>query len=236
MSFAARIRAVLSGRPGNPNRKLESRLGYFFRKPELLALALTHRSVSDLPQRNFERLEFLGDAVLSHVVSDHFYAGDKSASEGDLTLQRSALVNKDVLAEIGESLGISEFINVQSGVDLDDAKVRRNMTGDVLESIIGAIYRDGGLQPVTRFIRKHIISQYDSVRETVNYKGQLLEYCHQHNLANPRFQIIKTAGPEHDKQFTVRVKIAARSFAQAEGHTKKAAEQAAADAALNDLL
>ncbi|MFB0515510.1 MAG: ribonuclease III [Candidatus Neomarinimicrobiota bacterium] len=215
---------------------LEQQLGHHFKNPHLLEQALTHRSVADSSHRNFERLEFLGDAVLSHVVSAHLYATYQAGSEGELTLRRSALVSKRFLADIGEKLSVHRFLQVDSGVHLSDAKVRRNLVGDAMEALIGAIYLDGGMTVAERFIQRELLKREKETAGFVNHKGHLIELCHQRGLDNPRFQLLKTKGPEHDKKFVVQVRIGTRTFESAQANNKKAAEQEAAGLALGILL
>ncbi|MEE9465857.1 MAG: ribonuclease III [Candidatus Neomarinimicrobiota bacterium] len=235
MGLFARLKRQATRRTPHTRTKFEGRLGYTFRDPRLLTLALTHRSVTDLSHQNFERLEFLGDAVLSHVVSIHLYTRFQEASEGDLTMRRSALVNKDLLASVGEDLQVHQFIKVNSGVKLSDPKVRRNLVGDVVEALIGALYLDGGMAASDRFIRQYVLKHAKSNTQIENSKGRLIELCHRQDLGNPKFQLLRTKGPEHDKKFVVRVKIGRRTFESAQADTKKAAEQEAAGLALEAL-
>lgn len=235
MTLISRLITRIAGRPDTPVLKLESRLGYTFKDRSLLEQALTHRSITDISHRNYERLEFLGDAVLNMVISSGLYQRCKSDSEGDLTLKRSSLVNKTFLAYIGENMGVHHHVLVQGGVRMNDKKVRRNLVGDVMEALIGAIYRDGGLAEAEKFIVRKILRRRKEAN-LINYKGQLIELCHQLDLAMPRFILIKTRGPEHDKKFVVQVKIASRKFKPAQANNKKAAEQEAAQLALTELL
>ena len=200
-----------------------------------MELALTHRSVTEVSHQNLERLEFLGDAVLSHVISAHLYRRYKQASEGELTQRRSALVNKDVLFRSGQSLGLHRFLRVNRGVRLNDARVRRNLVGDAMEALIGALFLDGGMVAAENFILGWLMRQQKESGEIINYKGQLIEFCHQMNLGTPRFRLIRTQGPEPDKQFVVQVKIRSRTFQQAQADNKKTAEQEAAELAMEAL-
>lgn len=236
MNFLGRLRVgPFRKRGAGRNSRLETILGYRFRQPALLDQALTHRSITDLHTGNLERLEFLGDAVLGHVVSLFLYREDSYASEGELTMRRSAVVNKDYLAEAGETFGLHDFLNTESGVRLSDSKVRRNLVGDAVESLIGALFLDGGIKVAEKFILDHILSRQQDTQEIINYKGDLIELCHQRELGPPRFKLLKTLGPEHDKHFVVQVRVGQQTFKTAEADTKKAAEQAAAELALAAL-
>jgi len=226
----------MKGRRAKITADLERRLGHRFKHPHLLEQALTHRSVADSSSRNFERLEFLGDAVLSHAVSAHLFNNYGDDSEGELTRRRSALVSKSFLSRVGEELGVHKFLQVDSGVRLSDVKVRRNLVGDAMEALIGAIYLDGGMAVVERFVKQAVLNREKVAAGFVNYKGRLIEFCHQKGVGNPRFQLLKTKGPEHDKKFVVQVRIGTRIFQKAQADNKKAAEQEAAELALDVLL
>ena len=238
-SIVASFRRLLDSlkrRQANKTGDLERRLGHRFKYPYLLEQALTHRSVTDSSSHNFERLEFLGDAVLSHAVSAYLYANYGNDSEGDLTRRRSELVSKSFLSRVGEDLEVHRFLQVDGGVRLSDVKVRRNLVGDAMEALIGAIYLDGGMAVVERFISRALLKREKVAARYVNHKGRLIEFCHQRGLGNPRFQLLKTKGPEHDKSFVVQVRIGKRTFKSAQADNKKAAEQEAAGLALDILL
>jgi ribonuclease-3 len=215
--------------------EIERLLNYRFKRPFLLEQALTHRSISEGSHRNLERLEFLGDAVLSHVISTYLYKNFPDEAEGGLTLRRSALVSKKFLSSVGQELGIHNFLQVNSGVHLSNEKVRTNLVGDAMEALIGAIYLDGGMRSVEQFIRSELLQRYQDDTKFENYKGQLIEFCHHKGLGNPRFHLLDTQGPEHDKQFEVQVRIGSRTFESAQANNKKAAEQEAAELAMDVL-
>ena len=215
--------------------EIEKRIRYRFHDLRLLEFALTHRSISDVPQRNLERLEFLGDAVLSHLVSERLFVRFPSATEGDLTMRRSALVNKGYLAKVGENLELHKYLKVSTGVNLQDEKVRQNLGGDALEALLGAIYVDGGLGAARKFVLRHIWVLGGAAKKIDNPKGQLIEYCHRTDHGSPKFILLGMDGPEHNKNFQVQVAIKGQLFDAASGRTKKAAEQAAALIALYEL-
>ncbi|UCH62985.1 MAG: ribonuclease III [Fidelibacterota bacterium] len=226
----------MKGRRVKKTGDLEQRLDHRFKYPHLLEQALTHRSVTDSSSHNFERLEFLGDAVLSQVVSAYLFINYRNESEGDLTRRRSELVSKSFLSRVGEDLEVHRYLQVDGGVQLSDTKVRRNLVGDAMEALIGAIYLDGGMPVVERFIRRVLLKRENVAAEFINHKGRLIEFCHQHDLGNPRFQLLKTKGPEHDKKFVISVRIGQRTFERAQADNKKAAEQEAAERALDILI
>ncbi|MCH7938163.1 MAG: ribonuclease III [Candidatus Marinimicrobia bacterium] len=233
--FRRLLQSIAIWRPKRSTNQLEKLLSYRFKDNSILERALTHKSVTEVSHQNMERLEFLGDAVLSHVISAQLYRRYKQASEGELTRRRSALVNKDILFHSGESMGLHRFIRVNRGVKLSDARVRRNLVGDAMEALIGALFLDGGIVAAEKFILGRLMRQQKELGEIINYKGQLIEYCHQMNLGSPRFRLIKTKGPEHDKKFVVQVKIRSRTFQEAQADNKKTAEQEAAELAIEAL-
>ncbi len=228
--FGQKKRRLLTG-----PAELQRRLGLRFRHTALLEQALTHRSMGDGSSQNFERLEFLGDAILSHVVSAHLYTRYPGESEGDLTLRRSTLVSKRFLAQVGEGMDLHRYLQVDSGVRLTDAKVRRNLVGDAMEALVGALFLDGGIAAAERFIKRTVLKREAEAATYVNRKGRLIEICHQLQLGKPRFKLLATKGPEHDKNFVVQVRIGSRTFESAQATNKKAAEQEAAGIALELL-
>ena len=221
--------------PFRRRSELEKRIRYRFRDLGLLELALTHRSISDVSHRNLERLEFLGDAVLSQLVSERLFMRFPSASEGDLTMRRSALVNKKYLAKVGEDLDLHKYLKVSTGVNLKDEKVRQNLGGDALEALLGAIYLDGGMGAAKKFILRNIWVLGGTAKKIENPKGRLIEFCHRTDHGSPKFILLGMDGPEHNKNFQVQVQIKGQLFDAASGQSKKAAEQAAALIALNEL-
>jgi ribonuclease-3 len=214
---------------------LERRIGYHFKNRRLLEQALTHRSVADRPHWNYERLEFLGDALLNQLISVHLFKHYPRATEGELTLHRSALVSKDFLARIGETIGLHRHLRVDTGVRIGDPKVRRNLCGDALEALLGALYLEGGPEAARRFVKSKVWRKRREAATIVNYKGRLIELCHQQNLGTPHFRLLRTQGPEHDKKFVVQVQLGGRKFDSAQASNKKAAEQIAAERALRAL-
>jgi ribonuclease-3 len=144
-------------------------------------------------------------------------------------------VSKKFLSSVGQELGIHNFLQVNSGVHLSNEKVRTNLVGDAMEALIGAIYLDGGMRSVEQFIRSELLQRYQDDTKFENYKGQLIEFCHHKGLGNPRFHLLDTQGPEHDKQFEVQVRIGSRTFESAQANNKKAAEQEAAELAMDVL-
>ena len=216
-------------------RLLEKKIYYTFRNPSILKKALTHRSLYSDPEKNYERLEFLGDAVLDHAVSEWLFNKYKKMDEGKLTKKRASLVNRTFLGRLGQKLGLVNYIFVDSGVDIKDNKVIQNISADIYESIVGAIFLDGGDKSAIKFIYKTLIHLQDQADENLNYKGTLIELSHRKGLNSPTFELTNSKGPEHDKIFHIQVKLSNGQTYDGTGQSKKAAEQNAAKIALETM-
>ena len=218
-------------------KALENQLKYRFFNRSILDHALTHSSLLTEHGRNYERLEFLGDAIIDQEISKWLYEHYPDADEGELTRMRSALVNRQFLSKIGEDLELKKFIKVNPGVDLNNSKTFESIIGDVFESITGAIYLDGGVYAVQKFILNTLIIKHTSLdlKYNSNYKGQLVEFCHSKGLVGPIFKIIHTDGPQHSKEFTAQVEFGKGLNYRGTGNSKKEAEQNSAKMALTNL-
>ena len=216
-------------------RRLEKKIYYTFRNPSILKRAITHRSLYPEPKKNYERLEFLGDAVLDHVVSEWLFNKYNKMDEGQLTKKRASLVNRTFLGMLGQEFGLVNHIIVDSGVDIEDYKVIQNISADIYESIVGAIFIDGGEKSAIKFIHKTLIHLQDQADENSNYKGTLIELSHRKGLNSPTFELTNSKGPEHDKIFHIRVKLSNGQTYDGKGQSKKAAEQNAAKIALETM-
>ena len=214
---------------------LEKKINYTFRRPSILKIALTHRSLSAEPEKNYERLEFLGDAVLDQVVSEWLFNRYFKMDEGQLTKKRSSLVNRTFLGMLGQEFGLINHIFVDSGVNIKDPKVIRNISADVYESIVGAIFLDGGEKPAIKFIHKTLIPFQGQADVNSNYKGTLIELSHRKGLSSPIFELTNSKGPEHNKVFHIQVKLSNGKIYNGMGQSKKAAEQNAARVALEAM-
>ena len=215
--------------------QLEKKINYNFNNPSILKRALTHRSLYSDPTKNYERLEFLGDAVLDHVVSEWLFNKFKSMDEGQLTKKRASLVNRTFLGMLGQKFQFVEHIIVDSGVDIKDQKVLKNISADIYESIVGAIFLDGGEKSAIKFIHTTLIYLKNHADENSNYKGTLIELSHHRGLSSPLFELIDSKGPEHDKIFHIRVKLSNGETYGGTGRSKKTAEQNAAKVALETM-
>ena len=216
-------------------KRFEKRIQYHFVNMYYLEKALTHRSVKNHYEGNYERLEFLGDAIIDHVVSHWLFKKYVKSDEGDLTKKRAALVNREFLGMLGQNLKITEVVQFGQGVNINDGKVANNISADVYEAIVGAIYLDGGYGDAADFIYRTLCLSEHMAREDSNYKGQLIEYCHSQDLPTPQFEIVESHGPEHERTFTVKVSIDTQQNWMGIGSTKKSAEQDGSQRAINNL-
>lgn len=217
---------------------LEEGLGYTFKVPALLRLALTHRSVSsEDPSRNDnERLEFLGDAVLQLVVTDLLYRSYPQLAEGQMAKVRAAVVSRGTLSEIARDLDVGTYIELAGSEEATGGREKDSILADALEAIIGAIYLDGGVDPA----KGTIMSLWsDRVAERAkrpgvkDYKTRLQELVARDGR-RPQYRVDGT-GPDHNRRFTAVVSVNGTDYGPGEGRSKKQAEQAAAQVALDAL-
>ena len=214
---------------------VEKKINYFFNNRDYLIQAFTHKSVSTLPRGNYERLEFLGDAVIDIIISRELMREFPEGDEGLLTQRRASLVRKSFLSKISRMLDLLDYINIESSVNMNIEKIAQKQEANLFEAIIGAIYLDGGINPCKSLIMDTIWAHKDLAWKTTNYKGKLIEYCHIKDIGSPIFNIKDISGPDHEKIFEIEVKIDDLSFPTGMGLDKKSAEQTAAKIALESL-
>jgi len=220
---------------------LEKRLGYRFKDEETLIEALTHRSIlgdrkESSRQITYERLEFLGDSVLSLVTSDFLIKEFPDEDEGQLTKKKSLLVSKGVLSKKAEEIGLKDFLIMSENALKGGVAEQDSVQASALEAVIGAIYIDGGLKAAREFIQRFVLNDIESLlthRDHINYKSELQELSQARFKSYPIYSIKSTIGPEHDKIFLVEVKINGQVFGSGRGKSKKDAEQMAAKEALS---
>ncbi|MET3560200.1 ribonuclease-3 [Bartonella japonica] len=210
--------------------QLEKLTGHRFKNEERLKRALTHSSVQDSEQGNYERLEFLGDRVLGLLIAEMLYQFFPQASEGELSVRLNGLVNAQTCAEIAREMGLAEMIHV--GFEMRNFEGRRltNMHADVVEALIAVIYLDGGLESVRPFIQKYWQSrakQMDADRRDA--KTELQEWAHIQGSAQPHYRVVKRSGPDHDPIFMVEVSISGFAPEIGQGSSKRYAERMAAE-------
>lgn len=218
---------------------LEEDLGYQFKDPELLSLALTHRSVSsDLPERSDnERLEFLGDAVLQLVVTNILYNDHADLAEGQMAKVRAAVVNRTALAEVADEMGMGRHVELAPGEERSGGRTKGSILGDAVEAVIAAVYLDGGIDAaahvVERLWRGRIAER--ALRPGVrDYKTRLQEILARQG-ERPVYEV-EGSGPDHDRHFIARVLINGSSVGTGQGRSKKEAEQGAARQAIDSLI
>ena len=212
-------------------------LGYRFSDPEILERALTHSSVAHNRQDSNERMEFLGDAVLDLVVCRELYDHPDELTEGEMTKVKSAVVSRTTCAVMAEEIGLCEQLLLGKGM-ARRGQLPVSVAAAVFESIVGAIYLDGGLEPAKEFILTHIMSHIDEAlanEHQKNYKSMLQQHAQQCMGVTPNYQLLDEKGPDHSKCFEVAVVIDDRHFPSAWGMTKKTAEQGAAKLALIEM-
>ena len=219
----------------NPFAALEKICKYRFKNRQYLIQAFTHRSISSQPRQNYERLEFLGDAVIDIVVSRELMREFPEGDEGVLTQKRSALVQKIFLATMGQLLKLLDFVQIESTVDLKEEKIAVKQSANLFEALVGAIYLDGGIEPAKQLILNSVWTHRHEAWKSVNYKGQLIELCHMKQIDNPKFLVSNVSGPDHQKLFEVHVKIGDEIYPSGIGTNKKSAEQHAAQHAMEVL-
>ena len=214
-------------------------LEYSFKDIELLKKALLHSSAKlsgDDKNNSNERLEFLGDRVLSLVIAQILLQMFPSENEGDLAKRHSALVKKHTLFTVAESLCIGDFIYMSDGEVSSGGRNNIKILSDCCEAIIAAIYLDGGLIEVSNFIKRHWISKImDSQTPPKDYKTTLQEWCQTHSSDLPVYKEIERLGPPHKPEFLIQVSVKNRSTIRGNGTSKKEAEQNAAKLMLLDL-
>ena len=214
---------------------LEKKINYIFHNKEYLNQAFTHKSLNTEPRKNYERLEFLGDAVIDIIVSRELMRDFPEGDEGLLTQRRAALVQKPYLASIGHLLDLMDYLMIEKSVNLEIEKIAEKQQANLFEALIGAIYLDGGIEPCRKLILETVWTYRHEAWKTTNYKGKLIEYCHYKNIENPLFLVKDITGPDHQRTFEIQVKIGLKKYSSGMGTNKKAAEQIAAKLALEEM-
>ena len=234
MNLFVKIRQYLVDRTEAVTR-LEKKINYIFQNKEYLKQAFTHKSVNAIPRKNYERLEFLGDAVLDIIVSRELMREFPDGDEGFLTQRRASLVQKQYLASIGQLLDLLDYIHIENSVNLDVKKIKEKQQANLFEALIGSMFLDGGIDPCRKLIFDTVWAYRKEAWKSTNYKGKLIEYCHSIETESPSFLIKAISGPDHRKTFEIEVKIGSKRFTSGLGTNKKAAEQLAAKLALEEL-
>ncbi|MFA5317077.1 MAG: ribonuclease III [Dehalococcoidales bacterium] len=217
--------------------ELEKCLGVSFRDNSLLERALIHSSyINENPgmgQSN-ERLEFLGDAVLGLVVAERLFREYPDASEGEMTRARAAMVCEETLAGLADSLRLGEYLSMGKGEAGSGGHRKSKNLARVLESVIGALFLDGGLKATRQFILRLLKSEFSSLKimATIDYKTRLQEVVQASKQPAPVYELVSETGLPHERTFTVAVIVGERVLGTGSGKSKKVAETEAAQAAL----
>lgn len=240
--------------------QLEAELGHKFVRSELLVRALTHRSLANEQQHDTadgsnslttdnERLEFLGDAVLGLVVGESLFVSHPEWQEGELTRVRAQLVSRQHMARVAEAISLGDHLRLSRGEDRSGLRRRSTVLSNTMEAVIGAVFLDGGLEPVRAFARRYVIGdaveklaeQLRSGAALGNYKSALQERLQAERAGAPIYRVKSESGPDHRKRFLVEVRLKpadgepGKPLARGTGTTKKYAEQDAARKALARL-
>jgi ribonuclease-3 len=222
--------------------ELQKRLGVVFQQPDLLTQALTHSSYANenpgvAPASN-ERLEFLGDAILGLIVAENLFRDFPSMSEGEMTRLRSILVKQDTLARVAESIGLGNYLYLGKGEEASGGREKPANLARALEALIAAVFLDQGSRITEQLVLDILDAEllrtlYQGA--IIDYKSQLQELLQAKTQQTPVYSLIETQGPDHDKNFTVEVRIGNDMLATGIGRSKKKAETEAARIALEKL-
>ena len=220
-------------------KRLEEAIGYRFRDISLLQDALSHSSYANErfhdSLKSNERLEFLGDSVLGMVVAEHLYRTCENKPEGELSRMRADMVCEASLAAIARRLNLGEYLLLGHGEAISGGKNRPSILADAVESVIAAIYLDGGFAPAKEFIHKFVLSATPEKAKNVDYKTVLQELVQQKKGQVITYVLSGESGPDHCKEFIVQVRINDQVVGEGTGSSKKRAEQDAARNALQKL-
>lgn len=216
---------------GKDIKKLEETLDYRFKDIGLLRLALTHSSYANEKRMGKskcnERLEFLGDAVLELISSEFLFHHNPDMPEGELTKKRASMVCEPSLAMSARDIRLQDFLLLGKGEEFTGGRDRDSITSDALEAVIGAIYLDGGIDPARNFILRFVLNDLEHKSLFYDSKTVLQEIVQDQGMV-PEYVMTGCTGPDHDKRFFAEVHVSGQIYGKGKGHTKKAAEQAAA--------
>jgi len=220
-------------------KDLMNKIGYSFKRPELLKLALTHSSYANekhLKSGYNERIEFLGDAVLELVTSEFLYTNYPKMPEGEMTKTRASIVCEPTLALCAAELLLGDYLYLGHGEEMSGGRRRASIVSDAMEALIGAIFLDGGMEEAKRFIYRFVLTDLENKKLFTDSKTILQEIVQSnHNNKELSYVIISEDGPDHNKTYTVAALINGVEEGRGCGRTKKAAEQAAAYKAILKL-
>ncbi|MEI6637083.1 MAG: ribonuclease III [Planctomycetota bacterium] len=216
----------------------QRRIGHDFSDPALLVAALTHASGAQHRLASNERLEFLGDSILGFLVCERLYRTFPDSLEGDLTRIKSVVVSRETCSRLSEQLELIDFLIVGKGLSVHNGAVPTSVLSDLFESLVAAIYLDGGMEAVRPLVERMLVPEIDKVvsgEMGSNHKSLLQQWSQRDFGVTPTYEVVGEAGPDHSKSFHVSAQIGGRSYAPAWGRNKKEAEQRAASNALVEL-
>jgi ribonuclease-3 len=220
---------------------VESRLGYVFQNKKLLKQAFIHRSYfnehRDAVEEHNERLEFLGDSVLGLLISDYLYQHLPTQAEGELSRLRAHLVEAGSCARLLQQLTLSEFVQLGRGERMNEGRGRETILADLFEALIGAVYLDGGIVEAQKFFWGHFQDEIQKILQhpARNWKAELQDYSQKKYQRPPIYKVLREEGPDHSKVFVVAAFLDDQQRGQGTGSSKKEAEQAAAQDAIENL-
>ncbi len=220
---------------------LERAIQYRFRDSSLLLLALTHRShvresKTAEDRLSNEQMEFLGDAILGFLVSENLLQRFPGSSEGQLSKQKAHLVSAAHLYPIAQTIALGSYLRLGKGEEQSGGRSKKTLLVDALEALVAVLYLDGGMEAARQFVRRFVLEPAGGEPfHTVDYKSELQEFLQIRHAPQPHYVVVGEQGPQHSKIFAVEVRVGKDLLAQAQGDTKKAAQQAAAQIALAQL-
>jgi ribonuclease-3 len=245
MKVLRRINEWIGSFFGNDRRRsahlaaIQKIIGYRFRRADLLRQALTHKS--SVPSENNgdllsnERLEFLGDAVLNCLVTEHLYQQYPDRHEGHLSKIKSLIVSRKILGEISRSFDAGTYVVFGVSEEKTGGRDRLSILANTFEALLGAIFLDGGYKAAGNFLRRFLFCRIDEILDderNINYKSVILEMAQRDGFGMPRYVTVSASGPDHAKIFTVRIEIGGVILGEGTGSNKKIAQQTAAQNAL----
>lgn len=222
--------------------EFEKSIGYSFNDKALIDVAFTHSSFTNearIKTKSNERLEFLGDTILDMVVSEYLFENYKEKPEGWLTRTRSRIVCTDSFAKASEKFDLTKYLRFGMGEKKQGGKLKKHVKADTFEAMCAAIYLDSSYERLFEFLRDNYSEEVKKIIKDdslfLDYKTRLQEYYNSHSKKNLSYELIKEEGPEHDKTFTMVVRLGNRELATGQGKNKKTAEQMAAKSAYEKI-
>lgn len=226
--------------------ELQRALHYEFHQPLLLEEALTHRSyvneLKRIDQKDNERMEFLGDAILALVISEYLVSAYPGDSEGDLSRKKAVLVSEASLAKAALGVGLGQFLRLGRGEEQTRGREKPSLLANALEAVIAAVYLDGGLNEAQAFVKRVLALVFEEVADGASGSGPqdcktlYQEWCQKRFDTLPRYLTVRETGPDHEKTFEVHLSIHGDVVGLGVGRTKKEAEQQAAKQALDAMI